>query len=132
MAAGGEPAPGGAPTLSPQQPLGDETQADAQVQVAVSILQRAYIKYPFKSSKAGTLMRVLGLVSKEWGREEDASQKILPAELKNAMLADQTPPGPGAPPAGGGGPGGGGPGAAPGALPQGGGPPGAMPPPGAV
>lgn len=117
--------------MSPQAPLGDETQADAQVQVAVSILQRAYIKYPFKSSKARALMKILSEASREWGREEDASQRILPAELKSAMLSDQsTPPSAGAPP-GGGGPGGGGPGAAPGALPQGGGAPG-MPPPGAA
>lgn len=115
--------------MSPQAPLGDETQADAQVQVAVSILQRAYIKYPFKSSKARTLMKMLNDATKEWGREEESSQRILPAELKSAMLADQSTPPPAAPPpSAGGGPGGGGPGAGPGALPQGGGAPGMTPP----
>lgn len=94
----------------------------------MSILERALVKYSYKSTRGRALLKMLQAGAKEFGRTEESSQRILPAELKSALIGDQST---GAPPASGAPPGGGPPGAPPGGPPPmagGGLPPGQAPP----
>lgn len=103
MAAGGEPSPGAAPALTPQASRGDDAQAEAQVQVALRILETALVKMGSTTARGKAIMKGITALVKEFGRDEDRAQQILPAELKSAMLDNSAPPGSPPPPPGGGG-----------------------------
>lgn len=106
--------------MSPQTPRGDEAQADSQIQIAMRILEQALTKYRATSAKGKAVLRMIQAGVREFGRDEEHAQAILPAELKSALLdGGGAPPGGGGPPgAPGGGAGPAGP-VAPGALPPG-------------
>lgn len=119
MGAGGEAAPGGAPTMSPQAAMGDEGSADSQIQIAMRILEEALPKYGHGSDKGRAVLKMIQAGTRAFGRGEDRANQILPAELKSALMGAGPGGAPGPP--GGGGPGGPGP-TAPGGLPTGGSP----------
>lgn len=115
MGAGGPPTPGGSPAMAPQAPRGDQASADAKIQVALRILEDSLMAYRSTTPRGKSIMRALSALTREFGRDEDQAQRLVPAELKSALMdntagAGSPPPPPGA-------------GAGPGALPPGG-PPG--------
>ena len=114
MAAGGPPTPGGSPAMAPQAPRGDQASADSKVQVALRIMEDALVAYRSSTSKGRAIMRALSALVKEFGGEEDNAQRVMPAELKSALMDNS--PGAGAPPPP---PGGGGAGALPTGTPPG-------------
>lgn len=84
------------------------------MEVALRIMEDSLVAHRSNSPKGRAIMKAISALTKEFGRDEDAAQKVLPAELKSALM-DQAPGA--APPPGGGAP------TAPGGLPPGG-PPG--------
>ena len=98
--------------MAPQAPRGDQASADSKMQVALRIMEDALVAYRSSTTKGKAIMRAISALVKEFGGEEENAQRVMPAELKSALMDNA--PGPGAPPPP---PGGGG--AGPGALPTG-------------
>lgn len=76
------------------------------MEVALRIMEDSLVAHRSNSPKGRAIMKAISALTKEFGRDEDAAQKVLPAELKSALM-DQAPgaappPGGGAPPTGGG------------------------------
>lgn len=108
--------------MAPQSPRGDQASADAKIQVAIRTLEDAFSVYRSHTKQGRALMKAMSALTREFGPNEEISQRPMAAELKAALM-DQSPAagaGAGPPPPGG-------PGAGPGALPPGG-PPGAPQP----
>lgn len=133
MAQGGETPPGGAPASTPQANRGQQAAADAKVQMAFRFLEDAAFAYPGNSPRKRVLLKMLHDGLREFGRNEDRAQAIMPAEIKSALMSDTAGPAP-PPPTGaappGLPPGGGGTAGSMPAGPPGGPPPGGPPPPG--
>ena len=81
------------------------------MQVALRIMEDALVAYRSSTTKGKAIMRAISALVKEFGGEEENAQRVMPAELKSALMDNA--PGPGAPPPHPGG------GAGPGALPTG-------------
>jgi len=101
--------------MTPQEPKGEKASADAGVMIAIRLLERAVVAHGSETKKGQAIHKcIVGLV-KEFGRDEDRSLEIMPAEVKTALMAPSGEPG-GAGGAGGGDAGGGG---MPGGMPPG-------------
>lgn len=103
--AGGEPSPGGAPTLTPEDNKGEKASAAAGVQIARRMLEHALVAFGSETPQGKACHECIGKLAKAFAMSEDQSESIMPAELKSALMA---------PSAGGGGPAEGPPQAAPG------------------
>jgi hypothetical protein len=92
---GGEPSPSPAvaPTATPQEPKGEQATADAGVQVAIRLLERAMVAHGSGSDKGKSIQRALAAITKAFGATEDQAQEIMPAEVKTALMAPSGPPG---------------------------------------
>jgi len=91
---GGEPSPGAAPTMTPQEPKGEQASADAQVAVARRMLEHALVAHGSHTPKGKCINKVLGMLAKDFGQTEDQAEAIMPAELKTALMAPAGEPGP--------------------------------------
>lgn len=108
--------------MAPQAARGNQASADAKIQVAIRTLEDAFQIYRSHTKQGRALMKAMSALTREFGPNEELSQRPMAAELKAALM-DQSPTGGGgAPP-----PTPGGPGAGPGALPPGGPPGGPQP-----
>lgn len=101
--------------MAPQAARGDQAHADTQIQVAIRTLEDAVSVYRSHTARGRAVMKAISALAKEFGRDEELSQRPMAAELKTALMDQSPSAGGGAPPPP---PGGGG-----GALPPGG-PPG--------
>jgi hypothetical protein len=103
--------------MTPQKAAGNQATGKAKIMIAQHILQLAMIDLGVGSPQGGAILKALTALTKEFGKSEEDSKQIMPAELMQAM---QSSAGPGAPP---------GAGKPPGGPPPGGPPPGGgMPP----
>jgi hypothetical protein len=80
------PGPGAAPTATPQQPKGEQASADAGVQVALRLLERAMVAHGSGSPKGKALQKCIATITKEYGAEEEKSQSLMPNEVKTALM----------------------------------------------
>lgn len=115
----GQPGVGGpsaSPMMTPQKPEGKIAAGKVKVQVAIHALQLAMQDVGISTDDGQAILEALSKLTKKFGKHEEESKSLMPAELMQVM---QQKAGPGAPP----------PGAPPpqGAAPPGGPPPGAMP-----
>jgi hypothetical protein len=97
--------------MTPQEPKGEQAQADSAVAVAIRLLENSLVAHGSGTPKGKAIMHSLGSLTKAFGKDEDKAHEIMPAELQTALMA----------PGGGGDSGG-----APGADAGGGAPPGGM------
>lgn len=102
--------------MTPQKPEGKIAAGKVKVQVAIHALQLAMQDVGISTDDGQAILEALSKLTKKFGKHEEDSKSLMPAELMQVM---QQKAGPGAPP----------PGAPPpqGAAPPGGPPPGAMP-----
>ncbi len=105
---GAPPSPAAGPMSTPQEPRGQQAGAKVSVQVALKLLEQSLVPFGSGSQEGGAIMKAITALTKAFGRDEEKSKELMPAELKQALM---------------------GPGGAPGA-PPGGGPPGGAAPPG--
>lgn len=120
MPQGGSPvdgAPGAAPMMTPQKPAGQIAGAKVTVLAATKLLTRALVDLEPKSPEYDSVLGAITKLSRTFGKEEDESEKMMPAELG---IIQQALAGPGAAGPGAGGP----PPGAPPMMPPGGAPPG--------
>ena len=87
------PGPAVAPTATPQEPKGEQATADAGVQVAIRLLERAMVAHGSGSAKGGAIQRAIAAITKVFKTDEDQAQEIMPAEVKTALMAPSGPPG---------------------------------------
>jgi hypothetical protein len=87
------PGPAAAPTATPQQPKGEQASADAGVQVALRMLERALVAHGSGSAKGKVIQKAIASITKEFGDKEEQSTDIMPAEVKTALMAPSGPPG---------------------------------------
>jgi len=102
--------------MTPQVPAGEMEEAKVQVSMSLKVLTKALAVFGVGSKQGKALMNSIKSLAKEFGQDEESTDELQPAAIKQ-MLAGLG--GPGTPP-------GGPPGAPPG--PPGGGPPGMAPP----
>jgi hypothetical protein len=76
--------------MTPQEPQGEQASADAGVQVAIRMLEHSLVAHGATSKKGKALTKAITSLAAEFGKDEDAAQAIMPAELKTALMA---PPG---------------------------------------
>ena len=103
--------------LTPQKAAGNQASGKAKVMVAQHILTLAMLDVGVGSAEGKAILKALSTLGNSFGKSEEESKQIMPAEL---MMAMQSQSGPGKAPAPGGGPA---PGAPPGGAPAGGAPP---------
>ena len=102
--------------MSPQAPRGQQAQGRTKIQLAIRTLEDSLSMVGADSEDGKAVLKAITSLVKVAGRDEERSQAILPAEMKNALLNTGSQPGsPPAPPAPGGG-----------ALPPGGAPAGRL------
>jgi len=81
--------------LTPQKPAGNQASGKAKVMVAQHILTLAMMDFGPASKDFDACLAALSTLKKEFGKNEEQSQKLMPAELMQAL---QSQAGPGAPP----------------------------------
>lgn len=96
--------------MTPQKAAGNQASAKAKVMVAQKVLQGAIAEMDLNTPDGKAVLEILAKITKAFGKSEEDSQQIMPAELMQALQPAA------------------GPGAAPGGAP----PPGAKPPPPAM
>lgn len=72
--------------MTPQQAKGDQASADAGVQVALRLLERAMVAHGSDTPKGGAIMKCIHDLTKYFAHDEDRAQSIMPAELKSALM----------------------------------------------
>lgn len=112
-------APAAAPMMTPQMPEGQIAGAKVMVLSAVKVLTRALMDLEPNSEEYDAVLGAVSKLSKKFGKEEDESEKMMPAEMGilQQALAGPGAAGPGAGPGGPPPPGGGAPPMPPGAPP---------------
>ena len=89
--------------LTPQKPAGHIASAKAKVQVAQKILQLAMLESSVSTPLGKAILKALHALVSEVGKSEEEDQKLMPAEMMQAMSSQAgpgaQPPKPAAPPA---------------------------------
>lgn len=95
-------APGAAPMMTPQKPAGQIAGAKVTVLAATKLLTRALMDLEPNSDEYDAVLSAITKLSKKFGKEEDESEKMMPAELGiiQQALAGPGAAGPGAGPGG--------------------------------
>jgi hypothetical protein len=73
--------------MTPQEPKGEQAQADAAVAVAIRILEHSLVAHGASSPKGKAIMHALGGLTKAFGQDEDKAREVMPAELQTALMA---------------------------------------------
>lgn len=98
-----EPGPAAASTLTPEEPKGEQASADAGVMVALRMLERSLVAHGSHSAKGKAINKAITSLVTAFGKDEDNSMAIMPAEVKTALMAPAGDPGGGPQGPGGGG-----------------------------
>lgn len=112
---GAEGAPAAAPMMTPQHNAGEQEGAKPRVLMAQKLLENVLSKFPGGGKEHKAILKAITALAGGFGKDEDKTEELLPAEIKEV---NQGLVGPGAVPK-------------PPAPPQGAAPPGAAPQPGA-
>jgi hypothetical protein len=91
--------------MTPQQPKGEQASAEAGIQVARRLLERALVAHGSHTPKGAAIMKALTGLAGAFGKDEDKSTAIMPSEIKSALMQPAGQPGPAPAGAGGGAPG---------------------------
>lgn len=99
-------APGASPMLSPQgKQAGMQAQGKVRVQVATHILTLALKDLGPMSQDSQAVLKAISTLTKQFGKSEDESKPLIPAEIQQALqpaagpgAAPKPPMPPGAPP----------------------------------
>lgn len=73
------------------------------VQVALKLLEQSLVPFGSGSQEGGAIMKAISALTKAFGKDEEKSKELMPAELKQALMGPGgAPPQPagGAPPGG--------------------------------
>ena len=89
------PGPGAAPMLTPQKPKGQQAGASSQVNVARKLLEQSLVSFGSDTEEGKSVLKAIHALAKGFARDEEASQSLMPAELKSALLAGGPMQGPG-------------------------------------
>jgi hypothetical protein len=81
--------------MTPQKAAGSQASGKAKVMVAQHILQLAMLDMGVASPEGQAILEALTKLVKKFGKTEEDSKQIMPAELQQAMMRGA---GPGAPP----------------------------------
>ena len=87
--------------LTPQKANGNQASGKAKVMIAMHILTTALVDLGVSSPEGQAVLDSVKTLTKKFGKSEEDSKQIMPAELQMAM---QRQAGPGQPPAAPGGP----------------------------
>jgi len=79
--------------MTPQEPKGEQASADAGVMVAIRLLERVQAVHGSESKKGGAAQKALLILVKAFGKTEDESLDLMPAEVKTALMAPAGEPG---------------------------------------
>ena len=102
--------------LSPQPAAGDQEGAKVDCLMAQKILEKALSKFPGGGKEHKAVLQSISTLAKAFGKEEDKTAELMPAEIKQMLASLAGPGGSQKPPT----------------PPPGAAPPGAAPPPGAM
>ena len=101
---GPEPSPAAAPTMTPQEPKGEQASSDAKIIMIRRIAEQALSAYQKDHEKYKALLSVITTLTKAFKIGEDKAEQIVPAEVKTMLMGpsgDANPsPGPAAKPQG--------------------------------
>ena len=81
--------------LTPQKAAGNQASGKAKVMIAQHILTTALVDLGVSSVEGQSVLDALKVLVKKFGKSEEVSKQIMPAELQMAM---QRSAGPGQPP----------------------------------
>jgi hypothetical protein len=87
--------PASSPMVTPQAAIGEKTAAMSQVQIAITLLERALPALKVTSPEGDSVMTALKSLAKHFGAREGASRSLIPSEIMNlvASLPKQPPQG---------------------------------------
>lgn len=77
--------PASAPMSTPQANEGEMQAARAEVQIASKVLDSALMKFGSDTEEGRVILEVLTKISRKFGREQDKSASLIPAEIMNLV-----------------------------------------------
>lgn len=89
-------APSAAPMMTPQEPAGKKEGAKVDALMGIKMFEKAMQGFGGSQTKEGkTILKILSIATKEFGQDEEKTEELMPAEIKQLIggLA-----GPGQPP----------------------------------
>jgi hypothetical protein len=90
-------APRGAPMMTPQVPAGEMEEAKVQISMALKVLTKALSVFGVHGEKGKALMSAIKSLAKSFGQDEESTEELQPAAIKQ-MLSGLSGPGQGPPP----------------------------------
>lgn len=84
---------------TPQQPKGQQEGAKVDALMAVKMLERTLPAFGSQSDEGKAVLKAISALAKAFGRAEDKTQELMPAEMKT-LLAGLSGPGAAGPPPG--------------------------------
>jgi len=94
-------APGAAPMMTPQPPDGQTANAKVDVLMGIKMLERGIPAFGSTSKEGRALMKAVLALTKEFGADEEKSEELMPAEIRQLLQGLAGPGQPPTPPAGG-------------------------------
>lgn len=97
-------APRASPMMTPQVPAGEMEEAKVQVTMALKVLTKALAVFGPSNPKGHALLSAIKTLAKTFGKDEESTEELQPAAIKQMLAGLQgpgTPPGPQGPPPGG-------------------------------
>lgn len=104
---GGAPpsGPSAAPMMTPANPGGSQEGSKIDVMMSTKLLQRALGVYGVATEEGKSILKALSTLANTFGKSEDETSELMPAELKHMIAAASGPGNPNpagqAPPPGG-------------------------------
>lgn len=80
-------APGGAPMATPQQPKGLQQQQKVHVMMSMDLLAQAIPALGPNTEEGQSVMKALQILSKQFGKTQDKSRELVPAEILQLLSA---------------------------------------------
>jgi hypothetical protein len=84
--------PVGSPMSTPEEPKGDIASAKISVQMAIKLLQQAFVKFPDGSEDGKKVLECVESLTKAFGASEDKSDRLIPAEMVSLIQANGASP----------------------------------------
>jgi hypothetical protein len=91
--------------MSPAQPQGSQEGSRIDVMMATKLLERSLSVFGTTSEEGQAILKCLSTLGKKFGKSQDETSELMPAELKHMIAAasgpgNPNPSGGGAPPGG--------------------------------
>lgn len=84
-AGGPEPGPNAAGMMTPQTPQGQQEGSKVDVMLATKMLERSIVAFGVTSKEGKAILTALKTLGSAFGEDEEKTQELMPAEIRQMM-----------------------------------------------